>query len=161
MNPCPCGSRTDPNRECRCSAGEIQRYINRLSGPLLDRIDIHVEVPALSYEEIAGANVSGPTTAEVRETVQQARIVQQERYQGTFQCNAHLDSRTTRAHCKMSSGAEMLLKSAIETLGFSARAYDKLLRIARTLADLEGVEHIEDKHIAESIQYRSLDRNLF
>ena len=161
MNPCPCGCRTDPNRQCRCSAGEVQRYINRLSGPLLDRIDIHVEVPSLSYEEIAGAEVSGPTSAEVREEVQQARELQRERFAGKYQCNAHIDSRTTRAHCKMSKGAESLLKGAIETLGFSARAYDKLLRIGRTLADLDKSECIEDQHIAEAIQYRSLDRNLF
>lgn len=161
MNPCPCGCRTDPKRECRCSAGEIQRYINRLSGPLLDRIDIHVEVPALSYDEITDTKDSGPTSAQVRETVQQARKRQHERYNGKFQCNAHIDSRTTRSHCLMENGAEALLKSAIETLGFSARAYDKLLRIARTLADLEDEERISDQHIAEAIQYRSLDRNLF
>lgn len=161
MNPCPCGCRTDPKRECRCSMGEIQRYMNRLSGPLLDRIDIHIEVPALSYDEIANGKASGPTSAQVREDVQQARSIQRDRYNGQYQCNAHIDSNTTRKHCLMANGAEELLKNAIESLGFSARAYDKLLRIARTLADLEGAESIEDKHIAEAIQYRSLDRNLF
>lgn len=161
MNPCPCGCRTDPKRECRCSTGEIQRYMSRLSGPLLDRIDIHVEVPALSYDEIVGNEVSGPTSADVRAEVQKARAVQRERYQGRFECNAHVDSRSTREHCKMVPGAEGLLKNAIDRLGFSARAYDKLLRISRTLSDLEGSELIQESHVAEAIQYRSLDRDLF
>jgi magnesium chelatase family protein len=161
MNPCPCGCRTDPKRECRCSSGEVQRYMSRLSGPLLDRIDIHIEVPALSYDEIAGGEVSGPSSEEVRAEVQQARSVQRKRYAGKFECNAYIDSRTTREHCKMEPGAETLLKNAIDRLGFSARAYDKLLRIGRTLADLEGAELIGEHHIAEAIQYRSLDRDLF
>jgi magnesium chelatase family protein len=135
--------------------------MNRLSGPLLDRIDIHVEVPALSYDEIAGGETSGPTSAEVRGEVQAARTIQRERYQGRFECNAYIDSRTTRTHCVMVPGAEALLKNAIDSLGFSARAYDKLLRIARTLADLERAELIGEVHIAEAIQYRSLDRDLF
>lgn len=161
MNPCPCGCRTDPKRECRCSTGEVQRYMNRLSGPLLDRIDIHIEVPALSYDEITGSENSGETTAEVRELVCRTRDIQRARYNGTAQCNAHIDSKQTREHCTLVPGAEALLKNAIEQLGFSARAYDKLLRIARTLADLEEVDQIEEHHIAESIQYRSLDRQLF
>ena len=135
--------------------------MNRLSGPLLDRIDIHVEVPALSYDEIAGGATTGQTSAEVREEVQQARDLQQARYKGRFDCNAHIDSRTTRDYCKMEPGAENLLKNAIDRLGFSARAYDKLLRIARTLADLDGVASIGEAHIAEAIQYRSLDRQIF
>ena len=161
MNPCPCGCRTDPKRECRCSTGDIQRYMNRLSGPLLDRIDIHIEVPALSYDEIIGTENSGASTAEVREEVCRARDVQRERYQGAAACNAHLDSKMTRTHCQLVPGAEQLLKNAIEQLGFSARAFDKLLRIARTLADLEDADKIHEQHIAEAIQYRSLDRQLF
>lgn len=161
MNPCPCGCRTDPKRECRCSAGEVQRYMNRLSGPLLDRIDIHIEVPALSYDEIIGGGDSGPTSAEVRDVVCRARDLQRERYGDTSLCNAVIDSRLTRKHCALNPGAETLLKNAIEQLGFSARAYDKLLRIARTLADLDNAEEITEPHIAEAIQYRSLDRQLF
>ncbi len=152
--PCPCGYRTDPKKQCRCSVGEIQRYTSRLSGPLLDRIDLHVEVPALSYDEIAGAGKSGPTSAEVRETVQRAR------YDGAFPCNAHLDAAATREYCTLAPGAETLLQNAIDRLGFSARAYDKVLRVARTLADLEGSEKIEDRHIGEAIQYRNLDRQV-
>jgi magnesium chelatase family protein len=158
MNPCPCGCRTDPNRQCRCSAGEIQRYMARLSGPLLDRIDIHVEVPALSYDEIADSAPSGPTSTEVREQVQSVRDMQRERYGGAFSCNAHLDSTAVRKHCAMAPGADTLLQRAIDRLGFSARAYDKVLRVARTLADLEYSESIRESHIAEAIQYRNLDR---
>ena len=158
--PCPCGHRTDPRKQCRCSQGEIQRYTARLSGPLLDRIDLHVEVPALSYDEIAGSGASGPTSAEVRETVQQVCDVQRKRYDGAFACNAHLDAAATRKHCTLAVGAESLLQQAIDQLGFSARAYDKVLRLARTLADLEATDTIESRHVAEAIQYRNLDRQV-
>jgi len=160
MNPCPCGYRTDPKKECRCSVGEIQRYTARISGPLLDRIDLHVEVPALSYDEIAGAGKSGPTSAEVRETVQRVRDVQRARYGGAFACNAHLDAASTREFCTLASGADTLLQNAIDRLGFSARAYDKVLRVARTLADLDEAEKIEERHVGEAIQYRNLDRQV-
>jgi len=161
MNPCPCGSRTDPKRQCRCSIGEIQRYMGRLSGPLLDRIDLHVDVPALSYEQIADKEKSGPTSEEVRGVVQAARDIQRRRYDSVFTCNAHIDSAATRKHCILESGADKLLQTAIDQLGFSARAYDKVLRVARTLADLEEADAIASPHVAEAIQYRSLDRELF
>ncbi len=161
MNPCPCGCRTDPRRQCRCTVGEIQRYMSRLSGPLLDRIDIHVDVPALSFEEIADDRLSGPTTAEVRAQVQEARDRQRQRYKGKFTCNAELDPRAVRIHCAATDGAKALLERAINDLGFSARAYDKSLRVARTLADLEAAENIAEHHVAEAVQYRSLDRELF
>ena len=160
MNPCPCGHRTDPKKECRCSAGEIQRYTTRLSGPLLDRIDLHIEVPALSYDEIAGSDRSGPTSADVREEVQRVRNIQRDRYDGAFACNAHLDAAATRKHCKLAEGADSLLQNAIDQLGFSARAYDKVLRVARTLADLDSADEIFTQHVAEAIQYRSLDRQM-
>ncbi|MCP4639251.1 MAG: YifB family Mg chelatase-like AAA ATPase [bacterium] len=161
MNPCPCGCRTDPRRECRCTIGEVQRYMSRLSGPLLDRIDIHVDVPALSFEELSDDRLSGPTSAEVRATVQETRDIQRARHNGSAACNAHLDAKGVRKHCATTDSAKSLLEDAIERLGFSARAYDKVLRVARTLADLEHADTISDQHVGEAIQYRSLDRQLF
>jgi magnesium chelatase family protein len=161
MNPCPCGCRTDPRRQCRCTVGDIQRYMSRLSGPLLDRIDLHVDVPALSFEELADPRPSGPSSAEVRKEVQAARDRQRARYAARFACNAHLDSKGLREHCGVSEGAKSMLERAINQLGFSARAYDKVLRVARTLADLDAEEKIGDQHVAEAIQYRTLDRQLF
>ena len=118
--------------------GQIQRYMARLSGPLLDRIDIHVDVPALSFEQIADDRPSGPTTAEVRAQVQAARDRQRQRYRRKFTCNAELDAGAVRTHCAAAHGAKTLLENAINNLGFSARAYDKVLRVTRTLADLEA-----------------------
>jgi magnesium chelatase family protein len=161
MNPCPCGCRTDPRRDCRCTTGEIQRYMSRLSGPLLDRIDLHVDVPALSFEELADNQPSGPTSAEVRGQVQAARDLQRARYGAAFACNAHLDARAVRKYCVATPGTSALLENAINRLGFSARAYDKVLRVARTLADLDAVDTIAEHHVAEAIQYRSLDREMF
>ncbi len=157
MNPCPCGCRTDPRRECRCSIGEVQRYMSRLSGPLLDRIDLHVDVPALSFEEMADDRPSGTTSAEVRAQVQAARERQHARHNGRFRGNAHLDVTATRKHCAISTGGKALLEAALERMGLSARAYDKILRVARTLADLDDQEQIREQHLAEAIQYRSLD----
>ncbi len=159
MNPCPCGYRTDPKRACRCSSGDIQRYSNRLSGPLMDRIDIHVDVPALSFDELSDDQPSGDSSAVVRNIVQQARERQRERYQGKFHCNAHLDSKSIRSHCVMSDGARRILELAMNKLGLSARAYDKILRVARTLADLESKDHLAESHIAEAVQYRTLDHD--
>ena len=161
MNPCPCGCRTDPRRQCRCTVGEIQRYTGRLSGPLLDRIDIHVDVPALSFDEISDDRPSGPTSAEVRAQVQQARDRQRRRYDGRYACNAHLDAAAVRTYCVATDGGKALLENAINNLGFSARAYDKVLRVARTLADLEEADAINEQHVAEAVQYRSLDREFF
>ena len=135
--------------------------MGRLSGPLLDRIDLHVDVPALSYERIADKETSGPTSEEVRGKVQAARDIQGRRYDSAFTCNAHIDSAATRKHCVLEDGADKLLRTAIDQLGFSARAYDKVLRVARTLADLEEADTIASSHVAEAIQYRGLDRQLF
>jgi len=161
MNPCPCGCRTDPRRHCRCTQGDVTRYMSRLSGPLLDRIDIHVDVPALSFDELADDRPSGPSSAEVRRQVQEARNRQRARYNGTFACNAHLDSKSIRKHCALGETAKALLETAISQKGFSARAYDKILRVARTLADLEKTDQITDNHVAEAVQYRSLDEQFF
>jgi len=158
MNPCPCGYRTDPRKECRCSHGEIQRYRNRLSGPLLDRIDIHVDVPALSFDEISGSDPSGPTSVAVRETIQAARNRQTERHRQLGLFNGYLDSKSVRKHCVLNEGAKALLEQALDRLGLSARAYDKVLRVSRTIADIDEADTITEAHIAEAIQYRSLDR---
>lgn len=160
LNSCPCGYRSHPVKPCKCSIGEIQRYMARLSGPLLDRIDLHADVPALTYDEISDKRPSGPSSAEVRAVVQAARDRQRARYNSRFDCNAHLDSKAVREYCLIESGAEKLLHTAMDRLGFSARAYDKVLRVARTIADLEGADLIRELDVAEAVQYRSLDRQL-
>ena len=158
LNPCPCGCRTDPRRECRCSTGQVQRYMARLSGPLLDRIDNHVDEPAHSFQELSDDRPSGPTSQEVRATVQTARDRQHHRYNGAFTCNAHLDTKAMRKHCVPSDAAKVLLENALERLGLSARAYDKILKVSLTIADLENADTILPHHLSEAVQYRSLDR---
>lgn len=154
MNPCPCGCLGDPHRQCRCSRGAIERYVGRISGPLIDRIDLHVDVPALRFEELADDRPSGPSTLDVRTQVQAARDLQHQRYKGRYLCNAHLDSKAVRQHCALKDGSRKLLESAMERYGFSARAYDKILRVARTLADLDHQPDINESHIGEAVQYR-------
>ena len=158
MNPCPCGNYMDPVKNCSCLPHQVQRYWGRLSGPLLDRIDLHVEVPRLKKEELA-SRPDGEPSRVIRERVALARRLQQERFKGseTF-CNARLTPRQIREACQLKADAEELLKSAILHLQLSARAYDRILKVARTIADLDGSERIEAKHIAEATQYRSLDR---
>ncbi len=162
MNPCPCGYLGDPHHECICSPPVIQRYVNRISGPLMDRIDIHVEAPAVPYEELA-EEPAGESSAEVRKRVQAARQIQLDRfadYRDLFS-NAHMGSREIRMFCKIDDRSEELLRMAITRLGLSARAYDRILKASRTIADLEGEEDIQSRHVAEAIQYRSLDRRLW
>jgi magnesium chelatase family protein len=162
MNPCPCGYQTDPKRDCRCSPTQIARYRSKISGPLLDRIDIHVEVPAISYEQLAKLEKGEPSSS-IRERVVKARKIQQERYRdepGTH-CNAGMRSKNLHRVCKMEDDAEQILKNAMSDLNFSARAYDRILKVARTIADLVGEETIQAKHVAEAIQYRTLDRELW
>lgn len=161
MNPCPCGFFGDPSRECRCSRQQIQNYISRISGPLLDRIDLQVEVPAVQYKDLA-SNLAGEPSASIRERVQQARHLQQERFtQAQIYCNANMESRHLREFCKVEDAAQELLRVAITQLGLSARAYDRILKVARTIADLAESPTIEAEHVSEAIQYRSLDRSFW
>ncbi|MCK5833497.1 YifB family Mg chelatase-like AAA ATPase [bacterium] len=159
MNPCPCGYFGDPYHECTCTPSQIQNYVGRISGPLLDRIDIHIEVPAVKYNELSGPS-SGDHSDTIRERVSQSRLHQQKRFTdvpGVF-CNAHMNTKLIRAFCQLDEPSEALLKMAITKLGLSARAYDRILKLSRTIADLEDSPEIAPHHVSEAIQYRSLDR---
>jgi magnesium chelatase family protein len=162
LNPCPCGYYTDPRHECSCSPQQIQKYMSKISGPLLDRIDIHVEVPALSYDELA-QKTPGEDSLSMRTKVVEARKLQTERFSGESKifCNAHMEAKHIRKFCDLEKNSQDLLKTAIEKLGLSARAYDRILKVSRTIADLDLKENISSSHIAEAIQYRSLDRKLW
>jgi len=162
LNPCPCGYYTDPRHECTCSPQQIQRYMSRISGPLLDRIDIQVEVPALSYDELAN-KTPGESSVTMRTRVKSAREAQLERFDRDDRifCNAHMQSHHVRDYCALDTDSQSLLRNAIEKLGLSARAYDRILKVSRTIADLAGSQRIETAHIAEGIGYRSLDRKLW
>jgi magnesium chelatase family protein len=159
MNPCPCGFFGDPTRECHCSPVQIQRYVSKISGPLLDRIDIHIEVPAVKYKELRGT-AEVESSAAVRERVLRARQVQLDRYRSEkgLYSNSQMPSRLLRKHCAISADGEKLLETAIQRLGLSERAHDRILKVSRTIADLEPAECIEPKHLSEAIQYRTLDR---
>jgi magnesium chelatase family protein len=161
MNPCPCGYFNDPTRECRCTPPQIQRYISRISGPLLDRIDIHIDVPAVKVADLASQEQS-EGSAEIRARVNRARVMQQQRFEGErVYCNAQMMPRLIRRHCTLRDAQQRLLERSIAKWGLSARAYDRILKVSRTLADLEGVEAIAEHHIAEAINYRTLDRNFW
>ena len=158
MNPCPCGFFNDPSRECTCTPPIIQRYVSRISGPLLDRIDIHIDMPAVKYRELR-TDSGGEGSEAIRERVVAARQRQLRRYAGEkIYCNAQMSSRQIRKYCDMSSECERVLETAMTRLGLSARAHDRILKVARTIADLEGSDDIRITHISEAIQYRSLDR---
>ena len=162
MNPCPCGYRGDPRRECRCLSTQVQNYRSRISGPLLDRIDIHIEVPSVRYQDLSGIQ-RGDTSAVIRERVAAARRVQQERFRGhrRVTCNAGMGAKEVQAHAPVSPEAQDLLKMAMTEMNFSARAHDRVIKVARTIADMAGAEVIGPEHVTEAIQYRSLDRNLW
>jgi magnesium chelatase family protein len=159
MNPCPCGFFGDPTRECHCSPAQIQRYVSKISGPLLDRIDIHIEVPAVKYKELRGNEEIEPSAA-IRERVLRARRIQFERYRGERKvyANAQMPPKLIRKFCAISPEGEKLLETAIQRLGLSARAHDRILKVSRTIADIEASPSLEPKHLSEAIQYRTLDR---
>ncbi len=159
MNPCPCGYFSDPKHECHCTYQQIHRYRSKISGPLLDRIDIHVEVPAVAYKDLMEES-SAESSADIRKRVTAARAIQSERFARTkIYCNAQMSNRHIKKHCKIDEASCSLLEAAIDKLGLSARAYNRILKIARTIADLEGEPDIKVDHISEAVQYRNLDRS--
>lgn len=161
MNPCPCGYFGHPTRKCSCPKNAPARYLSKVSGPLLDRLDIHIEVPPVDFNQLSDREES-ESSASIRERVNEARKIQLERFKGTnVTCNAKMTSSLTRKYCVLSETASKTLELSFEKLGLSARAYDKILKVARTIADLDGAENIENKHILEAIQYRSLDRKFW
>jgi len=159
MNPCPCGYFNHPDKDCVCAPGIVQKYLNRISGPLLDRIDIHIEVIPVPFDKLSEARPS-ESSALVRERVQKAREIQEKRYQNAngIHTNAQMSTRMLRKYCEPDKPGQNLLKTAMERLGLSARAYDRILKVSRTIADLGESEKILPEHLAEAIQYRSLDR---
>ena len=160
MNPCPCGFWNDPTRECRCSPLQIQRYVGRISGPLLDRIDIHIDVPAVKFRELTGdAAPDSDGSATIRERAIKARHRQRERFAGEkIFSNSAMTPRMIRRHCRIDAHSEQMLEQAMTRLGLSARAYDRILKVSRTIADLEGAKDIGPSHVSEAVGYRSLDR---
>lgn len=162
MNPCPCGYHNHPDRECVCGNGVVHRYLNKISGPLLDRIDLHVEVTPVSYEDLE-MDEPKEGSREIRERVVKARLIQFQRFgkndtHPPVHCNAEMSPKQVKAFCQLNEGCTKLLRNAMDKFGFSARAYDRILKVARTIADLDATAEILPKHIAEAIQYRSLDR---
>ena len=158
MNPCPCGYYGANKRECHCKPEQIKRYINKISGPLLDRIDLHIEVESVTYEKIDKTkNIE--TSEQIRKRVNQARNIQLERYKDyNILCNAELTPRLLEKYCKLGEKSKTLLEKAFNRLGLSARAYARILKVARTIADMEKSENIQSSHLLEAIQYRSLDK---
>jgi magnesium chelatase family protein len=160
MNPCPCGYYSDPSNECICTIPQIQRYRSKISGPLMDRIDIHVEVPAVKYRDLASRD-SGEPSREIKRRIDKARKIQLDRFKGMkIYCNAQMTNRHIKKYCQIDEPSQKLLETAIDKFGLSARAYTRILKVARTIADLEGQENILPAHLSEAIQYRTLDRNL-
>jgi len=170
MNPCPCGYHNDPTRQCMCTPPMIQRYVSKVSGPLLDRIDIHIEVPAVQYKELR-SNSAAESSADIRARVLAARKLQHERFAADTKAsasspkafkkifaNAQMTTQQIRQHCDLAPEAERVLERAMQQQGLSARAHDRILKVARTIADLENAQGIAVKHLAEAIQYRTLDR---
>jgi len=160
MNPCPCGFYNHPDKECVCPPGAVQRYLSRISGPLLDRIDLHVEVVPVAFEKLSGA-APAESSAQIRERVVAARDLQARRFEKEdyIHCNAQMGSRLLRQHAQPDAAGGRLLRAAMQRLGLSARAYDRILKVARTIADLEAAPSVQAVHVAEAIQYRSLDRS--
>jgi magnesium chelatase family protein len=161
LNPCPCGYRGDSRRNCNCTSPQIERYMSKISGPLLDRIDIHIEVPAVPFRELSGGT-PGTSSAEMRAMVAAARQQQAARFDGSAtRYNADMSHRQTRQFCVLDNECSNLLRGAMTEMGLSARAHDKILRVARTIADLDNSEGVKPHHLNEAINYRMLDRNLW
>jgi magnesium chelatase family protein len=161
MNPCPCGYHNHPEKKCVCAPGAVEKYLNKISGPLLDRIDLHIEVTPISYDELS-SQVQEETSSSIRDRVVTARKVQKNRYEKLntpIHSNAQMGSYELQTYCQLDESSRNILKNAMNKLGLSARAYDRIIKVARTIADLDGAEEIQTQHIAEAIQYRSLDRN--
>ena len=158
--PCPCGYYNHPDKDCVCGPGIVKKYLNKISGPLLDRIDLHVEVTPVSYDELSTNEYKSETSAQIRERVYAARQIQDKRFEEypDINNNAQMPSRMVREICQLDSAGTILLKTAMKKLQLSARAYDRILKVARTCADLGGGENIKMEYLAEAIQYRSLDR---
>jgi len=159
---CPCGYYNHPEKECTCPPGAVQKYLNKVSGPLLDRIDLHVEVPPVQFREMAGER-TGETSAQIRDRVVAARQIQLARFKAKpkITCNARMGTRELKAFCPLAEPTKELLRVAMADFNLSARAYDRILKVARTIADLVAAEAITGEHISEAIQYRSLDRQLW
>ena len=161
-NPCPCGYRSDPRRSCHCTPPQIERYMSKISGPLMDRIDIHIEVPSVPFEELASVAENTTNSESMRRSVDAARAGQAERFkQGPTRYNAQMTSREVRKYCSLSPPCTKLLRHSVESMGLSARAHDKILRVSRTIADIEGAPAITEAHLSEAINYRSLDSDLW
>jgi len=160
MNPCPCGFYNHPEKDCVCPPGVVQKYLNKISGPLLDRIDIHIEVTPVNFEELSDKRLAEPSDA-VRKRVMASRQIQERRFESVeaTYCNAQMSKQLITRHCALDETSQGLLKKAMDRLGLSARAYDRILKVARTIADLDASQSIGTEHIAEAIQFRSLDRN--
>ena len=159
MNPCPCGYYNHPEKDCVCGSGQVQRYLNKISGPLLDRIDLHVEVTPVSFDQMT-ENRKAEDSAAIRERVIKARAIQTARLKDHgLHSNAMMPSQMVKDICQINDAGRVLLKTAMERLGLSARAYDRILKVSRTIADLADSEEIKIEHLAEAIQYRSLDRD--
>ncbi len=166
MNPCPCGYYTDPKKSCRCNPNQVYKYHSKISGPLLDRIDIHIEVPATRYQELS-SDLPAESSTQIKERVNHTRVIQRERFSAAggkdegIMCNAQMSHKQVRKFCGLGKEESELLKMAMSELNFSARAYDKILKVSRTIADLAGSKEIKTEHLSEAIQYRSLDRGFF
>ena len=161
LNPCPCGFRNDPRRDCHCTVSQIEKYMSKISGPLLDRIDLHIEVPAVPFKELS-SDKGGTTSQGMREAVVQARCVQAARFEEmNTRYNSQMSSRHIRRFCKLCKEGRELLKASVNEIGLSARAHDKVLRTARTIADLESSDDIRTEHLQEAVNYRMLDRQIW
>jgi len=160
FNPCPCGYLGDMKHNCRCTPAQVQRYENRLSGPLLDRIDMHLEVPSVPYKEMSFAGC-GESSARIKSRVERARAVQKKRFtrRRNIHCNGQMTPKDLKSFCSLDNKSEKLIEDAVERLGLSARSYHRVLKIGRTIADLDNSEMLQARHIAEAIQYRRLDRS--